>query len=318
MKIKVAAFTATILCMVLGRTQAQWDQLNNDCPRFSVEASAVLLTRAGDDNYIPLVTNDVTLAPVFDSHQASSLGSTPAAKLDVLFQSKHGGHWEIETLWAHWDNSVDLIGPNLSTPFLPGLNPDAINYNYDSQLFNIEFNYRQQWTPGLTFLVGPRYLSLEEHVDFTSDTLIIFPPPIDNLQFETENTIDTKNPLIGGQVGLEWDFALFSGMSVSSFLKVGGFANSARATLTSQTTVQEEIEERRTKNTGSFVGEVGGRLNFDLAGPALVGFIGYQAMWIDGVALAPPQFINVNNQGALFVENTPSFYGAVFGLQANY
>lgn len=319
MKIKVAALTATILCLVLGRIEAQWDQFNNNCPRFSIEASTAILTRAGDDNRIPLVSNELTLAPVFDSYQATSLGSAPSVDLGVTFQTQNWGHWEVETTFCRWDNSIGLVGPDLTTPFLPGLNPDAVNYNYDSELFSIELNYRKQWTPGLTFLIGPRFLSLEEHVDFSSETLILFPPPFDNVDFLTQNTIDTRNPMFGGQVGLEWDFLLSSGLSVSSFVKVGGFANDARAILTSETSIQDLLEEERTKNTGTFVGELGGRLNFNLLGPACVGFIGYQAMWIDGVALAPVQFINSNNSsGALFVENTPSFHGAVFGVQANY
>ena len=317
-KIQVAALTATILCLVLGRIDAQWDQFSNDCPRFTIEASTALLTRAGDDNNIPLVSNELTLAPVFDSYQATSLGSTPSLELAAMFQTRSGHHWEIETTFARWDNSIGLFGPDLTTPFLPGLNPDTVNYNYDSELFSIEFNFRQKCMPGLTFLIGPRYISLEEHVDFSSQTLIVFPPPFDNLDFTTNNTIDTNNPLIGGQIGLEWDFLLTRDLFVSSFIKVGGFANNARATLTSETTIQDLLEERRTKNTGSFVGELGGRLNFNILGPAFTGFVGYQAMWIDGVALAPTQFINVNSNGALFVENTPSFHGAVFGIQANY
>ena len=72
-RIQVAAFTATIVMLLASPSRAQWDTFSNDCPRISIEASTALLTRAGDENRIPLVTNEVTLAPVFDSHQALSL-----------------------------------------------------------------------------------------------------------------------------------------------------------------------------------------------------------------------------------------------------
>ncbi len=238
--------------------------------------------------------------------------------MSMMFHGPAGREIEIETSYAQWDTAYTFYGEHLATPFLPNVNPHDINYDYDSRLFSIELNIRRECTPGLTFLIGPRFVSLEEHAHFDSLTTIIFPPPQENSEFFTDNRIDTTNPLIGGQVGMEWNFQFSRDISVNSFVKAGGFANAARATLTSETSIQQLTEERRTKNSGAFVGEVGGRVNYDIFPQALTAFIGYQAMWIDGVALAPAQFINVHNNGALFVENTPFFQGAVFGLEARY
>ncbi len=80
MKIKVAIVSATFVLCMLGNAQAQWAYYNNDCPRLSVEASAVLLDRQGDDNHIPLVFNDQTLAPLLTSTQATDLNTAQGSK----------------------------------------------------------------------------------------------------------------------------------------------------------------------------------------------------------------------------------------------
>jgi hypothetical protein len=303
---------------MLSRSQAQWAYYNNDSSRFSIDASVILLDREGDDNNVALIQNDLTLAPLLTSGQATDLNTTAGIEMAMMFHGPAGREIEIESSYAQWDTAFSFFGENLETPFLPNLNPHDINYAYDSQLFSIEVNIRREWTPGLTFLIGPRFLSLQEHTEFDSQTTIIIPPPQPNVEFVTRNVIDTTNPLIGGQIGMEWDFQLSRDLYVNSYIKAGAFGNAARATLTSETTIQALLEERRTKNSGAFVGEVGGRLNYSIFPSALSAFVGYQAMWIDGVALAPPQFINVNNDGALFVANTPFFHGAVFGLEARY
>jgi hypothetical protein len=183
-------------------------------------------------------------------------------------------------------------------------------------LFSIELNVRREFTPGLTFLFGPRFLFLEERVQVDTTTAIVLPAPLPLFEFDTATVVDTKNPLLGAQVGAEWDFQLTRDINVQSYIKVGGYENFSSASVQQSATGFEDTESDRQKAAGSFVGEVGGRVYFNIIPSACAFYAGYEASWIDNVALAPVQFITVNNpNNDVILGVTPFMHGAVFGLQ---
>jgi hypothetical protein len=58
-----------------------------------------------------------------------------------------------------------------------GIQSDEIDYEYDSDLFSLEWNIRRE-CPGTTFLFGPRFIFLEERVQVDTATTIIPPIPL--------------------------------------------------------------------------------------------------------------------------------------------
>jgi hypothetical protein len=310
--------SALVLCAA-GTAQAQWDVFHNDTPRWKMEASVLALDRPGDDNGIPLITNSLTRETLFQSGQATDLNGTAGVDISVQFHPYGVVEMEIEGSFARWDTAHDFFGPNLSTPFLPDLSPDEINYRYDSDLFSIELNGRREIAPGLTFLLGPRFVYLAETVQTNTSTQIVPAPPLPVFDFETETIIDTKNPLVGAQLGAEWDFLLTRDIRIHSFIKAGGYANFSSATRRNTVTGFDPDLVESTKSAGSFVGETGGRIYFDIYPRACSLYLGYEATWIDNVALAPVQFVTVNNPNSdVILGVTPFIQGGVFGLEFVY
>lgn len=316
MRILVALSTAALLLWTAGSTQAQWDVFNNDCPQWKMEASILALDRPGDDNGVPLITNSLTLETLFNSGQATDLNTAAGMDISLQWHNRFGVELELEGSFAGWDRSDTFLGPNLETPFLVGLSPDEINYQYDSDLFSIELNHRQEFTPGLTLLCGPRFLFLEERVQVDTSTTITPPVPLPIFQFDTSTIVDAKNPLLGAQVGAELDFQLTQNINIQGFIKAGGYENFSSASIFQATTGFDDTESDRQKSAGSFVGEVGGRAYFIVLPGSCSFYAGYEAMWIDNVALAPVQFITVNNaNNDVILGVTPFIHGAVFGFE---
>jgi hypothetical protein len=315
-RIFVALLTAALWLWSLGSTQAQWDVFNNDAPQIKIEAAVLALDRSRDDNGIPLITNSLTFETLFDSGQATDLNTAAGVDISLQFWSHYGVEMEVEGGYAHWERSDSFLGPFLETPFLPQLSPDEINYQYDSKLFSVEWNCRREWTPGFTFLLGPRFVYLEEYVRTDTSTTIFQPLPLPVLEFETLTTVDTKNPLVGAQLGGELDVLLTGNIAFEGYIKAGAYANFSSAFVHQESTGFDDLDSDRTKSAGSFVGELGGRLYYYVHPGACSFFVGYEATWIDNVALAPVQFItfeNLNNDVILGV--TPFVGGAVFGLE---
>ncbi len=316
MRILVALSTAALLLWTAGSTQAQWDLYNNDTPRWKMEASVLALDRPGDDNGVPLISDSLTLATLFNSGQATDLNTAPGMDISLQWFNRYGIEMELEGAYARWDRADTFLGPNLETPFLPGFSPNDINYEYESNLFSLELNVRREFTPGLTFLFGPRFVFLEERVQVDTTTTITPPVPFPIFDIETETIVDAKNPLFGGQVGAEWDFLVSRDINVQTYIKVGGYGNFSSASVHQSTTGFDDTESDRQKSAGSFVGEVGGRVYFNVVPSACAFYAGYEASWIDNVALAPVQFITVNNaNNDVILGVTPFMHGAVFGLQ---
>ena len=70
------------------------------------------------------------------------------------------------------------------------------------------------------------------------------------------------------------------------------------------------------QSTEAFLGEVGGKVHFDLIPNCLSAYAGYEATWIDGIALAPA---NVGNLGpAVITQNTSFWHAITFGAHMNY
>lgn len=302
-----------------GSAAAQWDLYHNDAPRWRMEGSLLAMDRSGDDNGLPLITDSLTLETLFNSGQATDLNTDLGVDISILSHPYGPVEWELEGLFARWETARYFNGPNLETPFLPGLSPDSIDYVYDSDLFSLELNARREWGPGFTFLIGPRFVYLDERVQTDTSTTIVQPIPLPDFTFQTQTIVDTKNPLVGGQVGAEIDWLLTQSLRMHGYVKAGGYANFSSAFVSQAATGLDTTNSDRQKSAGSFLGELGGRLYYQISPRACSFFLGYQAIWIDNVALAPVQFVTVNNINEdVILGVTPFIQAAEFGFEFTY
>ena len=307
--------SASILLFLCNNVFAQWADYNNNCSSWTFNVAGKVLDRTGDDNGLALISNSLTNAPLFRSNDATDLDVGAGLEASLKHKGQMGLSFELEVDTAEWENANSFFGPNLQSPFLPGLSPDSIFYEYDSSFFSIEFNARRKTLPGLTLLCGPRFVNLRERV-VTTSFLTIPTPPVGTFDLTIRNDVTTKNRMIGFQVGGEYDVQMTRDIHIHSFLKAGAYSNATSFTNKTDTTLAISPQSEQRRSVGSFLGEVGVRGHMDIIPSVLSVFVGYEANWLDGVALAPVQLLNPN--APINTATTPFFHGATFGVQARY
>jgi hypothetical protein len=180
---------------------------------------------------------------------------------------------------------------------------DTLSVTYSSEIHDAELNYF--WHPGakwLNWMVGFRYFHLDEQFDINAIDL----NPAIVSAYDTQST----NNLYGGQLGAR---AHFCGTKCSFDVtgKAGAFGNSVQ--------MSQEIgpfggtpsirNTNVSESNWAFVGQVGCQFTYNFSWHwYAVG--GYDALWIDGVALAPNQLdfsldpnagTNINHTGNVFM-----------------
>lgn len=290
-----------------------WAHLTAQDQRFSVEFGAKAYDRPGDDLGLPIITDSITNEVLFDSDQATDLGSAGGAEVKFNFLNKHGRELELRTIIADWEEFTDINGPNLVSPFfvIPGSEPTAITYGYDSDYFSIELMARRAIRPGVTVMFGPRIVSTKDLVE-VSGTQFVGPAT-----FTETQTTEATNILLGLQGGLELNYPIADGVRINGFGRFGGYTNPTEVTFSTVDVFGAESENSITKSTGSFLAEIGGRLYVDIFPNTLSVYVGYEATWIDGLALAPAQILSGGING-VETANTPFFNAATLGLRWTY
>jgi hypothetical protein len=273
------------------------------------------MDRPGTDLLFPVVTDGVTGNPLLTAQEASDLETGPGFDLRLVHHADCATQYEIRWFYDTWDTGTLVVGADLESPFLPpGISATSIGTDYMSDLFSIELNVKRAVVPGITLLIGPRFVYLQDDMTLTS---VI---PVGAINTVLRSDIETTNPLFGGQVGAETAFPISRDIYVTGFVKAGGYGNTAQldttTTLTVLGTTATLAAFEGNRSHGAFVGEVGGRLHYDLIPGALSLFAGYQATWIDGVALAPAQLLS--GLTAVQVSNTGFFHGILIGGSARW
>ncbi|MGE3804540.1 MAG: hypothetical protein AB7K24_07695 [Gemmataceae bacterium] len=204
--------------------------------------------------------------------------------------------------------STSPIGIAFGSPII-GL---AFGETYTSELNNAEFNLRYYLRDSLSVLAGFRYMSLDESLRGNFFTPVLG---------YTNTDHRTSNDMYGGQVGVNW--RCIQGPQGNTALdlgsKVGLFGNS------------QQMNAIVNGPLGSFAtGATASELSF-VAELGLVGSLriwdclwvrgGYQVMWLDGIALAPPQLSTaqfvlpgsrVNNDACVF------YHGPIAGAEVRW
>lgn len=313
---------AVLVCAIWFSTKAptadaQWAPVMNECPKWGVEFMGKIYDRPTDDLGLGLVFDTVTNETLLTSDQAVDLNGAGGAEVRFNFRGHHFGHnWQLRTFLVSWDEQQDVTGDNLFTPLFPDLDPNSVFVDYDSEIFSIELMKRRVVRPGFTASFGPRFVSLREEFTTGFTQQLTFPLPF---VIEGQQTIQARNQMYGLQGGLDLNFPIFQRFSLNGFARLGGYANPTRvSTTTSDNFSGITTTTEQTLSTGTFIGEIGGRLVGHVIPGRVNWFVGYEATWIDGVALGSAQFLVANGTGAIDTENTPFFHALMFGFGYNY
>jgi Putative beta barrel porin-7 (BBP7) len=264
---------------------------------------------------------------IIDATTGATLASTtdlsfiylPGAKIQAGYFFSNG--WGVESdFWGQWGfsdfKSVSEPG-NLAIPGDLGVagranffNVDQITEIYSSHINNYEINFILPYA-SVQYLAGFRYLSIDERFDINT---------FSNATGSGDYQIVSHNRMYGGQLGArtQWQVERF----VFDFEgKAGVFANSAHQ---DQTVVGDTDGVLRqtgaSERQAAFVGEVSAYL-FIPMGTHFTGRLGYTAIWIDDLALAPDQldFTDTTTSGTgIYTRGSMLIHGFNAGLEARW
>ena len=236
-------------------------------------------------------------------------------RIGVMMHRNSQVHYEATYFGNDWDTSRSLVDPNRLDSVLGTLDytlADRIDVRYESEIDNVELNRWKNLTRSFSWMLGFRYISLDEAFDLTGT----------DGSFSSNYSIDTENDLYGAQIGAKQFARVFhDSVDLSVLGKVGVFGNDAsqKARLQDINGTFNTRDFANSDGTTSFVGEINANATIWLY-ESLAVRTGYQLMWIDSVALAPEQFQQsslganaaLNNSGDLFIN------GAYVGIELQW
>ncbi|MGA2061134.1 MAG: BBP7 family outer membrane beta-barrel protein [Thermoguttaceae bacterium] len=293
------------------------------CPRWTASADFIILDRVGsvDRTLIEEVPPPTFAAPSTELLNANDLhqGFHGGPRLDLI---RHGDCcYDLELLYFQidgWSSTKSFSGDTGTLFFtapgpLVSTNPpdEPMQFEYSSKLYNAEFNVR--WNPycRVTLLAGFRWLELREDLDGGNVYEGVTPPIL--YSFWDTNT---NNNLYGFQIGADgliFDRGCFS---IDGLVKAGIFGNHAE-----QSTIAAGLGPfTASTNHTAFLGEVGLQCKYQ-ATCHLTLRAGYEAIWLQGVALAPGQIdetnivsgdVGINSNSGVF------YHGATAGLEYSF
>ena len=304
------------------------------CSRWTVSADFLILDRIGSFHQTLVETvpgsvrfKDLPNTPGTEALNAADFrpGFCGGPRLDLTRHGDCGYDLQLSYFQIDGWNSARSVGPYkpkdewlvMRAPggFLQTQDYDqSMDWGYATQLYDAELNVR--WNPccRLTMLAGFRWLNLSEDLQGT-----IVPSLRKSPFWDTA----TRNNLYGFQLGADWKILSRGRLSIDGLIKAGLFDNDTEET-TEVSIYRQVYWPSASADRAAFVGELDLQCKYQVT-PRFLFKVGYETMWLQGVALAPAQipetysYINGKNVHvqALGI-NTASglfFHGATAGLE---
>jgi hypothetical protein len=293
-------------------------------------------------------SNDPGVA-AFNSNQFRQ-GFSAGPKLSLIYRDDSGYGVELSYFNIFNQSATKAVGPDGDWLVMkaPGAFwqtqdfPDqAMAWTATTSLYSAEANGRLALSGRATVLAGLRWLQLNDGLQGTltpaddaaptwkkkcpqsdlSDVLNC-PTPVEPAgNYPPFWTTNVTNALYGVQVGVEGTLLELGRWSLDGLLKVGLYDDNARQ----ETGVSLEKvvhPAAATTNHAAFASEASVQVKYRIS-DSLTLKAGYEALWLDGVALAPGQIqetLTLANVRALGVNcgSNVLFQGATFGLEVSF
>lgn len=291
-----AALSLCSLSATLFADQDDWS-LNN---HFSLTGEFVYMRRqvTHDHEIVRDSNKTICMCPNFrvlgTEKLVQKFGFEPGYRVGAAFMKDQNSTLEATYLFiSEWHADKDIHGSNsLNFPF------DNSNYThdfknastavgkYDSRFYNVEINYWRHVTPrranyfSISWILGARYINLRERfgLAYTRGTNT------------SDYDINTKNQLWGGQAGGNVQINPIRKLSWDITMKIAGFYNFMTESTflgdLNNTVVLRNFKAH--KGSGTFLSDIAASLTYQCFKHLNV-HIGYQFMYLSGLALAPEQ-----------------------------
>lgn len=282
------------------------------CPTWTFRGGAVILQRDRNDRtrFIddrrPANTED-GFADAFDFDTSGGVDLSLIRWLSDgrSIESRFFGGLEFEDEQS-WNTSNDWGFGNI--PDWSNGNAVMVDAVYNSRLNSAEVNLRSAPYRSITFLMGFRWLELNE--DFTANADILGSP----VNFR----LDTDNNLYGGQIGADANLLQNRGpFTANAWIKAGVYGNDADSSFSLQTP-GPDFSNSASNGQVAFVGDMAISGSYAL-NDWLALRTGYQLLWVEGVAIASDQITasnlvlgNIDSEGEAF------YHGALVSLDATW
>jgi hypothetical protein len=264
------------------------------CARWTASADFITLDRIGSVHYtlVSMVPHSNFPGPGAEMLNASDLepGFAGGPRFGLVHHGDDGQDLEVSYFQIDgWSDFRGVGDPQSGTlqMIAPGgfvQNPNdagqGMYWLYSSQLYTTEVNMRWNRWDRVTVLAGFRWFDLTEDLQG-----ILLPPHTDSTGSFWDS--HTKNNLYGLQVGADVKLLERDRFSIDGVVKTGVFDNHAEETTFARMQRVQYGESDSTDHL-AFVGEIGLQCKYQVTRRLLVR-AGYEAMWLEGVALAPGQ-----------------------------
>ena len=327
---------------------------------WTFSAEAIALSRSGGVNQtlvgqLPGATT--TFAQTFDQAGVEALnanklrqGFAAGPKLGLTYRDDSGFGFELSYFSVFSLSGTKSVGPdgNWLLMTAPGTFWQTQDFAYQAMawkdttsLHSVEANGRREVSPRLTLLAGLRWLQLNDELQGTlppsdrgdplwkgddpSPTLAEVPVPSATTPIVVNPpfwTTKTTNNLYGVQVGVAgklWELGRFS---LDGVIKAGVYDNAAEQS--ALVSMKKQLYPARAAiSAAAFAGDAGLHAKYRLT-DRLALKVGYEALWLDGVALAAGQirdtYTTPASVTALGVSHGSStlFQGATLGLDYSF
>ncbi len=326
-------------------------------PRWTVSAEAIVLGRIGGVNRtlvervpgsVPFIATFITPGVEAFNSNAFRQGFSAGPKISLTYHDDSGYGVELSYFNVFDQRATRAIGPDSPADWLvmraPGIFWQTQDFPYQAMawsaatnLYNAEANGRLDISSRVTVLAGFRWLQLNDNLQGT-----LTPPDQTAPTWKSAcsgcnifqitqglpagnyppfwNTTTTNN-LYGVQVGVNGKLLELGRFSLDGLIKIGLFDNHAGQS-TGVSLQKVAYPSQAATDHAAFVSEAGLQLKYQL-GRGLALKAGYEALWLDGVALAPGQIqetYTLATVRALGVNSSSSvlFQGATFGLEYSF
>ena len=285
-------------------------------------------------------------------------GFAPGLRLGVDYRVDRNHDLSLSFFYiGNWDTAKSIgpaIGPDNTLNWLlmkaPGgffqtqdFANQSMQWDYFTELYNAELNVQKKASDRITLLAGFRWLQLRENLQGT------IPPP-DSFQptWKTTNPFftlfdvaqinggtlappyppfwntSTANNLYGFQIGVDGKILEYRRFSINGSIKGGPYLNHA-SELTGVSVAKVVYESGASANRAAFVGEGGLQCKYQVT-RAITLKLGYEVLWIAGVATAPGQIREtyiLSSPTSVYTHGVSSnsnalFHGVTAGLEFSF